>query len=598
MGQEAFSLELFINIPEQEERKPVSFLSFELISSILDRLPFGIGIIDEYNIVKYVNPTLISLLNREYNEIKYRDISSTGFSSDITSLIIKVNETQQASEIGTKVALRNGTEINVWIHAVVVGFDEETCILLIVLPDEEKEEVASEGKDIEKLKEGNIQILKTLIDINPSPVILLDSERSIILANEGISELIGVSSDQLEGQKLSDIGINIPILTSGCESIEVLPDKLSIESPYGIQEFSAILLNNVSDGVKQSLLILNSAIGNVTDTLDDLKNIETHEVTELVSSASYELNVSASHVSDSGIGMDSNNPILCPIPAISIIEGELKQINKEFFQWTGVEDEILPELSSTLVSNLVQSKRYPDQVFSSLFPAGMRYYRIHFVPNQNTSNTGKGYFIDLSDAYKKISALETESETLKREISETRDRISTDTHKDIFTDERGAQIDIVEFDLSGGRYAMDIGMVREVVDMLPITPIPKTPPYIIGIINLRGEVTHIIDLGILLGEGLKKDRSGQKIIIIPTDAAHGEHLGIIVDNVRSVTEIGVKQVTSLGDEINARIQTTIKGVIKITHDELNEKHEDDKKGDNLVIWLDMKDILNRLAGHR
>ena len=562
-------------------------------------MPFGIGIIDEYNIVKYINPTFRSLLNREYNEIKYRDISSTGFSSDITSLIIKVNETQQASEIGTKVTLRNGTEINVWIHAVVVGYDEETCILLIVLPDEEKEEVASEGKGIEKLKEGNIQILKTLIDINSSPVILLDSEGSIILANEGISELIGVSSNQLEGQKLSDIGINIPILPSGGESIEVLPDKLSIESPYGIQEFSAILLNNVSDGVKQSLLILNSAIGNVSDTLGDLKIIETHEVTELAPSESYELNVSTSHVSDSGNGMDSNNHFLCPIPAISIIEGELKQINKELFQWAGVEGEILlPELSSTLVSHLVQSMRYPDQVFSSLFPAGMRYYRIHFVPNQSIPNTGKGYFIDLSDAYKKISALETESETLKREISETRDRISTDTQKDIFADERGAQIDIVEFDLSGGRYAMDIGMVREVVDMLPITPIPKTPPYIIGIINLRGEVTHIIDLGILLGEGLKKDRSGQKIIIIPPDAAHGEHLGIIVDNVRSVTEIGVKQVTSLGDEINARIQTTIKGVIKITHDELNEKHEDDKKGDNLVIWLDMKDILNHLAGYR
>ena len=145
---------------------------------------------------------------------------------------------------------------------------------------------------------------------------------------------------------------------------------------------------------------------------------------------------------------------------------------------------------------------------------------------------------------------------------------------------------------------MDIGMVREVVEMLPITPLPKTPPHVIGIINLRGEVTHVIDLGILLGEGMKKDRTGQKIIVVPSDAAHGEHLGIIVDNVRSVTEIAYKQVTALGDEINTRIQTRIKGIIKVKHDDVIDKREGTEKGDNLVIWLDMKEILTGLAGFR
>jgi len=100
----------------------------------------------------------------------------------------------------------------------------------------------------------------------------------------------------------------------------------------------------------------------------------------------------------------------------------------------------------------------------------------------------------------------------------------------------------------------------------------------------------------LLWEGIKKDRTGQKIIIVPPDAAHGEHLGIVVDNVRSVTEIGVKQVTALGEEINNRIQTRIKGIIKVTHDDLIDKREGTEKDANLVIWLDMKEILNRLAG--
>ena len=68
-----------------------------------------------------------------------------------------------------------------------------------------------------------------------------------------------------------------------------------------------------------------------------------------------------------------------------------------------------------------------------------------------------------------------------------------------------------------------------------------------------------------------------------------------MDNVRSVTEIGVRQVTALGDEINERIQTRIKGIIKVTHDDLIEKREGEEKEANLVIWLDMKEILNRIA---
>jgi purine-binding chemotaxis protein CheW len=143
---------------------------------------------------------------------------------------------------------------------------------------------------------------------------------------------------------------------------------------------------------------------------------------------------------------------------------------------------------------------------------------------------------------------------------------------------------------------MDIGMVREVVEMLPITPLPRTPPYIIGIINLRGEVTHVIDLAVLLGERIKKDRTGQKIIIVPPDAAHGDHIGIIVDNVRSVTGIGVRQVTALGNEVNERIQTKIKGIIKVSQDDLVERSEVEEKRADLVIWLDMKEILNQMAG--
>jgi len=53
-------------------------------------------------------------------------------------------------------------------------------------------------------------------------------------------------------------------------------------------------------------------------------------------------------------------------------------------------------------------------------------------------------------------------------------------------------VDIVEFVLGGERYALDIQLAREIVEMIPITPIPRAPSYISGVINLRGEITNIL----------------------------------------------------------------------------------------------------------
>jgi len=60
-------------------------------------------------------------------------------------------------------------------------------------------------------------------------------------------------------------------------------------------------------------------------------------------------------------------------------------------------------------------------------------------------------------------------------------------------------VEILEFDLGGESYAMDIGIAREIVEMLPITPIPRAPSHVTGLLNLRGEITTIIDLHHLLG---------------------------------------------------------------------------------------------------
>jgi chemotaxis signal transduction protein len=78
---------------------------------------------------------------------------------------------------------------------------------------------------------------------------------------------------------------------------------------------------------------------------------------------------------------------------------------------------------------------------------------------------------------------------------------------------------------------------------------------------------------------------------------NGEHVGIIVDNVQSVTEIMGRNVSLLGDDITSQINTHIKGIIKISRDDILEKHtEGSGQNASLIIWLDIQKILHDIQG--
>lgn len=55
------------------------------------------------------------------------------------------------------------------------------------------------------------------------------------------------------------------------------------------------------------------------------------------------------------------------------------------------------------------------------------------------------------------------------------------------------------FEVGGALYAIDVTYLREVVRWQPVTPLPKAPPLIEGVIDLRGSVVPVVDLGRALG---------------------------------------------------------------------------------------------------
>ena len=95
-------------------------------------------------------------------------------------------------------------------------------------------------------------------------------------------------------------------------------------------------------------------------------------------------------------------------------------------------------------------------------------------------------------------------------------------------------IEVVEFDLAGERYAFPIVQVRGVSMLHDLTPVPCTPAFVPGIINLRGEIRTVIDLKRFFDLPDAGITELNKVILIRT----GEmELGILADAILGVSRI-------------------------------------------------------------
>ena len=141
--------------------------------------------------------------------------------------------------------------------------------------------------------------------------------------------------------------------------------------------------------------------------------------------------------------------------------------------------------------------------------------------------------------------------------------------------------DVVQFQIGNTLYALDIHLAREIVEMMPITPVPRAPEHIAGIINLRGEITNILNLNTLLGLENEKSGDDKKIIVLVAESAGGSNVGMIVDDVHSVLQVSEDRIEKIDDSISD--EAYVRGVIKTGNPEDNDE--------NLVIWIDIARIL-------
>lgn len=99
-------------------------------------------------------------------------------------------------------------------------------------------------------------------------------------------------------------------------------------------------------------------------------------------------------------------------------------------------------------------------------------------------------------------------------------------------------IDLVEFELANERYGIELTRVREVCLLKELTPVPCTPPFVLGIINLRGEIRTVINLKEFFGLPGTGISDLNKIIMIYHDQLQ---IGILADVIRGVRSIALSE---------------------------------------------------------
>lgn len=126
------------------------------------------------------------------------------------------------------------------------------------------------------------------------------------------------------------------------------------------------------------------------------------------------------------------------------------------------------------------------------------------------------------------------------------------------------------FILDNERYSVPVLKVREIMRLSPITPVPRMPPYIKGVINLRGKIVPVIDLRERFGLQVATDLDRICVIVVQFDTADGatQLMGMIVDVVEEVSQFNTEDLElppDFGGSIDTRFITGMaksKGTVK------------------------------------
>ncbi|MCD2202645.1 chemotaxis protein CheW [Halobacterium sp. KA-6] len=124
-----------------------------------------------------------------------------------------------------------------------------------------------------------------------------------------------------------------------------------------------------------------------------------------------------------------------------------------------------------------------------------------------------------------------------------------------------SETDVLEFSLGDDRYCIDIAHVDEIVDATEdVTAIPNADANVVGVVDLRGETTTVVDPRVRLG--VEGSPDGSRIVVL----SEHESTGLLVDDVHEVESVDPADVDD-----SAASETT-RGVVR--------------RDDRFVVWVE------------
>lgn len=135
----------------------------------------------------------------------------------------------------------------------------------------------------------------------------------------------------------------------------------------------------------------------------------------------------------------------------------------------------------------------------------------------------------------------------------------------------------VVFNIGEEKFGVDVNQIRQIIPVMEFTVIPNSPSFVKGVINLRGDIIPIIDLGKKLSLNREKSLEEKgKIIIVELDKT--TNVGMLVDTVTEMIRINADEIAT-NSEIMKLVNTDyLQGVAKID--------------DHLLILLNLNKILS------
>jgi len=140
-------------------------------------------------------------------------------------------------------------------------------------------------------------------------------------------------------------------------------------------------------------------------------------------------------------------------------------------------------------------------------------------------------------------------------MDSVRERLSASKIVDVNED----TVQLVFFTLLGSHYALHGSDVKEILYPRKITPIPGTPSYLLGLINVRGDVESVLDFNLFLNLSKEPDSPNKRILIAEKN---GLKTGIMVGSIVDVVDIPKSGIGATIATLNDSIKDFVVGETK------------------------------------